>query len=89
MASMKKPIVLTILYSLFYCYTVHRFVEEVKEVKFVDPVKSKQLQEILNRFDLDDSLNYVRYDSDVSKTDLLIGVFYCVMVVPNCLFDST
>lgn len=34
---------------------------EVKQLKFSDPDKSKMVKEILNRFNPDDCLEYVRY----------------------------
>ena len=51
-----------IVYTIF---GILRFVVEIKQLKFSDPDKSKMVGEILNRFDIDDCLEYVRYDTNV------------------------
>lgn len=53
--------------------SLEKFVEEVKQIKFSDPEsdKSKQMEEILNRFDLDDSLRYVRQVAENSNSPVL------------------
>ena len=51
-----------IVYTIF---DILRFVVEIKQLKFSDPDKSKMVGEILNRFNIDDCLEYVRYDTNV------------------------
>ena len=51
-----------IVYTIF---GILRFVVEIKQLKFSDPDKSKMVGEILNRFNIDDCLEYVRYDTNV------------------------
>lgn len=40
---------------------MHRFVKEIKELKFSDTTKSRQLKEILELHDIDEGLQYIRY----------------------------